>query len=221
MKFITFAVFVFACTVTIFCVENGEQCKYRKNYIAYQVSGDDRVRGLSVADVHRGLRSAFQLWENTIAEMWFNHTSVGIYQEDLELQIIFTSFRELKRTDVWTSDVAFTINNCTDVDEDTQTIHNSTIHFNTDYIWKIDDGNTRRRRVGINLVTTAAHELGHFFGLNDSQTPESVMYPAIDNFIMYRFSVHHLPVVDIEAVKKLYFVQPALRSKKINTTALL
>lgn len=205
-------IFVFTvCTVT--CYEDGETCKYRKNYISYQLENEDHVNGLTPTAVHRSLRQAFRVWEDTISEIWFQHERFGIYQEPLELLIKFISFRDLFKSDRFIDRVAYTVNNCTDVSDEHQTIHNSTIYFNTDFMWKMNDLNNRNRRYGVNLISVAIHELGHFFGLEDSRNETSVMFPSVDNFNTLKFSHHHIPDVDLISIRKLYFLQPELRSK--------
>ena len=47
---------------------------------------------------------------------------------------------------------------------------NGDIHFNDAEKWVV--GNKH----GINLVTVAAHEIGHSIGLRDSDVPEALMY---------------------------------------------
>lgn len=70
------------------------------------------------------------------------------------------------------------------------------VHFDEAELWTVDDPPS-----GIDLVTVAAHELGHALGLDHSQVPDTLMWPWYDG------SRRALDDDDIAAIQHLYGVR--------------
>nr|XP_046169698.1 matrix metalloproteinase-20-like [Oncorhynchus gorbuscha] len=70
------------------------------------------------------------------------------------------------------------------------------VHFDEDEIWTM--GNSK---LGYNLFTVAAHELGHSLGLSHSKDPSSLMYP---NYNYYIGAQYILPQDDALGIQALY-----------------
>uniref|UniRef100_A0A8K9Y3P6 Peptidase metallopeptidase domain-containing protein n=1 Tax=Oncorhynchus mykiss TaxID=8022 RepID=A0A8K9Y3P6_ONCMY len=70
------------------------------------------------------------------------------------------------------------------------------VHFDEDEIWTMGHS-----KLGYNLFTVAAHELGHSLGLSHSKDPSSLMYP---NYNYYIGAQYTLPQDDALGIQALY-----------------
>ncbi|XP_014070397.1 matrix metalloproteinase-20 [Salmo salar] len=70
------------------------------------------------------------------------------------------------------------------------------VHFDEDEIWTMGHS-----KLGYNLFTVAAHELGHSLGLSHSKDPSSLMYP---NYNYYNGAQYTLPRDDALGIQALY-----------------
>lgn len=186
-----------------------EDCKFRKNYISYKIVGDTSVQGVTPVGVQRAIKKAFSVWEHTILELWF--VTDPIYMEELELSIVFRSFRQLFPMERLLQHVGYTEINCTSsgmaFGEETKTIHNATIFLNSDFVYKYNHNNSRNEHIGIDLYLVVLHEVGRALGLHDSNDTQSIMYPSADNFNTFRFNNTEFPYVDLLEINKLYFLR--------------
>lgn len=205
-------VVLLACAAIV--AQCSEECKVRKNHVSYRVEGIDKVVGIPPFKVLKVLHSATKIWEETISEMWFHHTHFGIYQEEIDLVFNFMSFKEYFRTHRSSEWVAFTENNCTSegwfAGEEIRTIHNSTINFNTDVVWKYNNRVKKTRKVGVSLFYVAIHEIGRALGLNDTNNADSIMFTNTGNFETFQFNNSKLPIVDLYAANQLYLLKDNL-----------
>lgn len=195
MKLTVFIVFV----VLFQFLGAHEECKFRKNYITYKIVDEEIVNSLTSIEIKNTLFRAFKVFENTIMDLKFNSDGYGVYMEELELLIKFAPLIPLT--------ISRTVINCTSnmapkYEDEISTIHNATILFNSNVIWKID-GNSSTD--GINFFVKTVHELGHVFGLVDNTNPLSIMN-SNDNFNVLGEN-DELPEIDREALAEKYFLK--------------
>lgn len=191
-----FAVIAFSCSSLL----AHETCKFRKNYIAYNVTGKETVNGLMAVDIDNTIARAFKIYENTILGLHFTSGGYGIYMEELELNIKFTNLSP--------KTISRTVLNCTSnmapkYDDVIFTIHNATILFNSNVQWKKNENVTLP---GVHFFPKLVYEIGHVFGLEDNLNPSSVMYAESDNFNVLSEN-DELPEVDREAIGQKYFLK--------------
>lgn len=169
-----------------FATINAESCKWRDNYIYYEISGADKVSGISQGDVPISLKKAMTVYQNTISGLRFENIRDNP-GEDVKLKIIFENFKLRYPSSVLENEISFTHNNCTgfmDFDDDNiETIYNSEIHFNTNFNFHCKHNNIiRLTPTGIDLFYRMLHENGKLIGLKHNDDPTSIMYRLADNF---------------------------------------
>ncbi|XP_072547229.1 matrix metalloproteinase-20 [Salminus brasiliensis] len=71
------------------------------------------------------------------------------------------------------------------------------VHFDDDELWTVG----RKKSVGYNLFTVAAHELGHSLGLSHSKDPSALMYPK---YKYLNAATYKLPEDDTLGIQTLY-----------------
>lgn len=188
---------------------SANDCVQRRNYLSYKFSGINKVDGMTEDDVQNAVVTAFSVWTSSIADLWF--VTEPIYSDNFELEIEFTSFTEKFKLENFTEHVAFTRNNCTCEiayeDNETCTIYNSEIFFNTDFLFKSNVGINSKKRNGIDLYLAAVHEVGHALGFPDNNNPESIMNRRAENFDVFTFNNTALPTFDLDEIKKRYVLK--------------
>lgn len=181
-----------------------EECKFRKNYLAYVTSGVDKVQGLTPPQVQIAIIESFRIWERTIYGIEFIATTPGIYLEPFEISIEFISFQQLFAGSTWSEHKGRTFTNCTTLDDQIYTIHNATINIKTDHVYKTNNDNVRTKSVGAHIVPVLVKEIGHALGLNDSAIETSAMYWYPERFNVVLNNGGRIPTTDLIAVNSLY-----------------
>lgn len=200
--------FVYILFALVAIVKCNEECKQRRNYISYRVSGETEVVGVRKHDVHRAIKSALNVWEETVEDLWF--VKDPIYESDYELNIEFVSFTERLNHTRFVDNVAVTFVNCTSNNyqlEVIKTIYNATIYLNTDYAFKYNYDRERHHRNKFDLQITVMHEVGHSLGLRDNENPLSIMYRLAHILDIRRFNRSKIPEDDLDEINKLYVLK--------------
>lgn len=192
-------------TIIIFClfavstIVAEDQCRWRKNYIYYSISGENSVNGISPELAVNCVRRAFHLFENSMIGYYFVSIDSAIFEE-IDLEIRFIKSNDNKKP-------ASTKINCTDDYEEAgniiQTIGSGKILINSDYNFTCSVRSTNNDTTGVNLFTTMLREIGHAVGMHDNEDATSIVYKETDNF-EYFTDNGALNAEDVKRLHKIY-----------------
>ncbi|KAM6946327.1 uncharacterized protein FYW47_017431 [Aplochiton taeniatus] len=157
--------------------------KWRNNTITFRI--DKYTPDLSKTEVERSILSALKLWSKAV-QLRFIQVNDG--QADIVLSFARKTHGDFFPFDGPRGVLAHAFEPGEGVGGD--------VHFDDDETWTAGQRNS-----GFDLLTVAAHEIGHSLGLSHSKDPTSLMFP---NYKYYSGAHTTLPNDDVQGIQTLY-----------------
>jgi hypothetical protein len=153
--------------------------KWSKTHLEY--SFDNYSPDMSKEDIKHEFKKAFQMWSD-VTPLTF--TKVDSSSADITIKFTSKDHGDHKAFDGSGEVVAYATS-----------LEKGEIHFDEDETWGLTDDDE-----STNVITTAAHEIGHALGLDHSDVEDAVMFPYVQEF-SHDFDLHES---DIDGIQEKY-----------------